>query len=285
MNLNTLSLKQHGLVVSLVTALWATACGGSFSGGASGGTGAASAASGTGAASGAGGGGAGGFGATGGACDVGCPAIGCLGVSVTYPGDCCPTCLPSGGSGGVSAGGTTGVGGGCAGVACAGFTCAVGYKSVLLPDACCPTCVPDDTGGSGGIGGCAAVDCAFPNCPPGYTVQQQPDACCQHCVPDSACTKGQQGYETLRSQLLAQPGAVACKVDKDCALLGGNAYCGAACSQTPVNAAAAQSIDTELESYAKDNCSSCTPLLPPCVSPQQPVCLQGQCAGYALAGG
>ena len=277
MNLESLSLKQHGLVVSLVAALWATACGGSFAGGSSG-TG------GSGAVSGAGGNGAAGVGG-GSVCDVACPLIECSGASVTYPGDCCPTCEPSGGSGGVSAGGSAGFGGGCAAVACPGYACGAGYKSERLPGACCPTCVPDNSGGSGGGNNCELVDCNSPNCPPGYTSQRAPDACCPVCVADSACTKGQKGYETLRTELIAQPGAVACKVNKDCAFLGGNAYCGAACDQTAVNAAAAQSINAELDAYAKDNCSSCTPLQPPCPFIPAPVCVQGQCAPYVLAGG
>ena len=271
MKFETLSLKQHGLLVSLVSlvaALCATACGGSFSGGAAGGTG------GTGAASGAGGSGAA---AGGGVCDVACPAIRCTGTLVTYPGDCCPSC-ESGGSGGVSGGGTAGTGGGCAELACPAYACAVGYKSVYQPGACCPTCVPDDSGGSGGVGGCDLVECAQPKCAPGYMLQQQPDACCPTCVPNDACTKGQQSYDMLRTKLLSQPGAVACKVANDCALLGSNAYCGDECSQVPVNAAAAQSIDGELSSFAKNNCSTCTPIYPPCAAPLPPACVQGRCA-------
>jgi len=111
----------------------------------------------------------------------------------------------------------------------------------------------------------------------GYVAQLEPDACCPVCVPNTVCTKGQQGYNTLRGKLLAQPGALACKVDKDCSLLAGNGYCGDVCSDVPVNAAAAQSIDSQLNSFAKDNCSTCPLLIPPCPFPSPPVCIQGQC--------
>jgi hypothetical protein len=116
-------------------------------------------------------------------------------------------------------------------------------------------------------------------------LQQQPDACCPTCVPDDSCTQGQQGYDTLRTKLLTQPGAVACKVDKDCALLAGDAYCGDECSNIPVNAAAAQSINSALSSFAKNNCSTCTPIYPPCAAPLPPACVQGQCAFGMFSGG
>jgi hypothetical protein len=108
-------------------------------------------------------------------------------------------------------------------------------------------------------------------------LQQQAGDCCPSCVPDDVCTLGQQGYDTLRQKLLAQPGAMACKVSNDCTLLSGNAYCGDECSQVPVNAAAAQGIDDQLSTYATNNCSTCMPVYPPCAAPLPPVCAQGQC--------
>ncbi|HEX3852984.1 MAG TPA: hypothetical protein VHW01_18605, partial [Polyangiaceae bacterium] len=84
--------------------------------------------------------------------------------------------------------------------------------------------------------------------------------------------------QVLRRKLMSQPGAVACKVNDDCALLGGNAYCGDECSAIPVNAAAAQSINGELSAYAAQNCGTCTPVYPPCALPPPPACVDGQCA-------
>lgn len=268
------SLKRHGLAVSLLAALWVTACGGSFSGGGAGGTGATSGSGGSGGAL----AGAGGL-----ACDVACPAIVCVGTSVTRPGDCCPTCEPYGGSGGASNGGSGGIssggglsnaGGSCTG--CPAIACAVGYKYVTQPGACCPTCVPDDSGGSGGAS-CTISDCPPSHCANGYVALQEPNTCCPVCVPGSECSAGQERYQGLRSDLLSQPGAVACKVDQDCTLLAGNAYCGDACSDVPVNAAAAPTILGQLSSFAKQNCSTCSPVYPPCAAPLPPVCTQGAC--------
>jgi hypothetical protein len=109
-------------------------------------------------------------------------------------------------------------------------------------------------------------------------LQQNAASCCPSCVPNDACAQGQQSYDALRAKLISQPGAVACKVNNDCGLLAGNAYCGDECSATPVNAAAAQSMDAELNAYAAMNCSTCTPEYPPCAAPLPPTCVDGQCA-------
>lgn len=278
MNFEKSSLKQRALLAALV--LWATACGGTaFSEAGSAGAG--------GTASGgtdAGGTGAGGSGVagTGPVCNVACPLILCDGASVKKPGECCPTCEPSGGAGGGSNGGSVGVGG-CASVACLALGCAPGWTSVYEPGACCPTCVPSGSAGSGGTGGCVNISCPAFDCAPGYILQQQAGACCPSCVPKDDCALGQQSYDMLRQKLLAQPGALACKLSTDCTLLSGNAYCGDQCSQAPVNAAAAQSIDSELGTFATNNCSTCTPIYPPCAAPLAPVCVQGQCvAGHTL---
>lgn len=173
MHFDSLSLKQQGLVVSLLAALWASGCGGSVSGGGAGGTGASA-------------------------------------------------------------------------------------------------------GASGGVGGCALVDCSAPECDPGYVAQQAPDACCPVCVP-TVCTEGQLGYDTLLGTLLDRPGAVACKVDKDCALLASSAYAGNPCPSVPVNAAAAPSINAELSSFANDNCSTCSPIYVLCPASPLPFCFEGRC--------
>jgi hypothetical protein len=218
---------------------------------------------------------------------------------VFKPGRCCPVCdggggapaggasgAPAGGAsgapaGGAAAGGVSGVGGsggGCGNVACPAVACDSGWVSVYPPDACCPTCVFEGDGGTGG-GNVCDVACPLIACGKGFTFS--PSGCCGSCVPDDACTLGQQGYETLQAQLIAQPGAVACKVDQDCALLQGNAYCGNACAEVPVNAAALQSIAEQLSTYATNDCSTCTPVQPPCAAPLPAICNQGQCVAGA----
>jgi hypothetical protein len=96
--------------------------------------------------------------------------------------------------------------------------------------------------------------------------------------------QGQQGYDALRQKLLQGPGALACKVNSDCTLLSGNAYCGDECSATPVSVTSAPGIDSQLSSYASDNCSTCTPVYPPCAAPLPPVCNNGLCATVIYAG-
>ena len=247
-------LRQHGLTVAFVATLLATACGGTFSGAGAGG---------------------------GLACTEDCEL--CEGPSTTRPGECCPICEPSGGApsgagapgAGAPSGGAAG-GGTCNGVACPAIACGPGWTTVYKEGACCGTCVPDGGAGAGGAFGCD-VGCPAIDCAMGYMLEQKAGECCPSCVPNDACTAGRQSYETLRQQLISQPGAVACKVDKDCALLPGNAYCGDECSQTPVNAAAAQSIDGQLNASAAKSCSTCTPIYPPCAAPFPPVCVNGQC--------
>jgi hypothetical protein len=112
----------------------------------------------------------------------------------------------------------------------------------------------------------------------GYMLQQKAGECCPSCVPNDACTQGQQSYDVLRQKLISQPGAVACKVSGDCALLAVSGSCGDACQEIPVNAAAAPSIDNQLNAYATKNCSTCTPIYPPCFAPPPPACVNGQCA-------
>ncbi|MEO8906338.1 MAG: hypothetical protein ABI488_27245 [Polyangiaceae bacterium] len=185
----------------------------------------------------------------------------------------------AGGSGAASGAGS----GGMCNVECVQVEC--DGVLTMAPGECCPVCVPYGTGGAGdgGAGGCSNTACPAYACGSGYKPQTLPGECCPSCVPDDSCAQGQADYSTLRRKLLAQPGAVACKVDNDCALLPGSSYCGDQCSQIPVNAAAAQSIESQLSSFGSSNCSTCTPIYPPCTSAFSPVCTQGQCvSGYAF---
>jgi hypothetical protein len=296
MSIKKLVLRGCGLLVPVLGALYSAGCGGSaFSEGATGGT----AGSATGAAGGAAGAGVSGNGGSAGMCAKECPLIACGpgSVSVTQPGDCCPTCVPNGqgGAGGAS-GGSAGAGG-CSGVvACPAIACAMGWTSVTNPGDCCPTCVPSGqggsggssgSGGSGGSSGCAgATACPAIDCAQGYTLEQTAGECCPTCVPNAdACMQGQQGYSALRQKLLQGNGVLACKVNSDCTALPWNAYCGEACAVTPVSVTSEPGINTQLSSYATDNCSTCTPLYPPCAVPLTPICENGVCATGVLTAG
>lgn len=264
----------HSLKLAFAAALWVTACGGSafFESGSAGAGASGSAGHGAGAV---GSGGSSAAGAGGHICNVACPLVLCDGTPVIKPGECCATCDPGGGggSGGASGGATSSAGSpGMCTVACTLIGCGPGFKSVIEPGACCPTCVPDGSGG-----GCGGISCPAIKCAAGYKSEQQAGACCPTCVPDNSCAMGQQGYSSLRQKLLAQPDVSACTVSKDCTLLANNFYCGDQCAQIPVSVAASQSIENELSGYAKNNCSTCSPIYPPCAAPVPPACVRNVC--------
>jgi hypothetical protein len=281
MSIKKLVLRGCGLLLPVLGALYSAGCGGSaFSDGASGGA--------AGSAIGAAGSGISGNGGSAGTCAKECPLIACGpgSVSVTQPGDCCPTCIPNGqgGAGGASGGSA----GGCSGVtACPAIACAMGWTSVTKPGDCCPTCVLNGQGGAGGSGGCASpTACPAIDCIQGYTLEQKAGECCPSCVPNAdACTNGQQGYDALRQKLLQGSGVLACKVNSDCTVLPGNAYCGDECSATPVSVTSEPNLDLQLSSYATNNCSTCTPMYPPCAAPLPPVCENALCVTAVLTAG
>ena len=258
----------------LFGALCAIGCGGNFTAAPGGGGGASG---GGGSESGSGGGG--GKGACKG--EYACPAIACRegSISVVEPGDCCPSCIPEG-SGGSAAGtgGSMGSGGACGTVACPAIECVGSWVS--LPGQCCPTC-QGGSGGAGGGTGCGDVACVAYACAKGYQLVTQPGECCPTCVASAdACKVGQEGYTTLLTNLLNQPGSESCQVDADCTLLQGNANCGDVCTDTPISAGMASGVSTKLNAYAASNCSTCVASYPPCAAPPPPVCVSGTCMAY-----
>jgi len=270
-----ISTKYLGMMIPLLGALYGVGCGGSaFSDSGSGGTGSVAGSGGTGSVAGSGG-------AVGhGGCPGLCNSRAC-GANERAVGDaCCPSCEPIGGAGGIANGGSGG--NQCAAALCAGILCPSGSKAEIAPGQCCPSCVPD---GSGGTGGACTASCPAYDCATGYHLAQAPGDCCATCVSDDACMAGQDGYQTLENELLAPTAVHACKVDQDCSLLYGNAYCGQTCSALPVNAAQATAINSKLESYAKANCSTCKPEYPPCAAPFPAQCINSQCvSGIPQAG-
>jgi len=163
----------------------------------------------------------------------------------------------------------------------------VSLLAALSAAACGGSAISDGNGGGsggsgaagsgGGPGGCAGVACSVIACGPGMKIAQQPGQCCPTCVAANACDTGEMGYRTLRTQLLASPGAIACQTAKDCVELAEHPFCGDVCSSIPVNASQEASIDAQLTSWDKANCSTCTPIYPPCAAPSPPLCDHSQC--------
>jgi len=122
--------------------------------------------------------------------------------------------------------------------------------------------------------GCPTIDCDR-----GFTLVAHSGACCPVCTPDAeACSSGQAGYSQLRQQLLKQAGALACVKTSDCTALAGDAFCGGQCLAIPVGVAAAPAIQAQLATWAKAQCSTCTPTFPGCNAMLKLSCVAGECA-------
>ncbi len=190
----------------------------------------------------------------------------------------------SSGGGGSPGAGSPGAGspsgGGCNDVGCLNLGCGAGYKSVKEPGACCPTCVPDGSGGSGGGVSCATVDCPAIDCAQGYKWLSSADNCCGTCVPDpEACTKGQDAFQTLRKQLLADPSVHKCTTNADCTWLSDDFNCGNGCGGESVNVQSSKMLAAQLSQFAAQSCATCMIEPAPCEAPPPPFC-DGQYCTY-----
>lgn len=169
--------------------------------------------------------------------------------------------------GGASAGGALGTAGsiaiGGAPCACDPIACGSGFVPVPDPSGCCFHCECDRKS-------CPAVDC-----PPGSHLEAAPDQCCPLCVQDD-CAQQQATYGNFKAQLLEKY-AYGCSSSADCTVYYDNNNCGADCGSA-VWVGALGNLQTNLQSYAQQTCSpSCAFPVPPCVPPQQPLCISGRC--------
>ncbi|MEO7032584.1 MAG: hypothetical protein ABI548_02045 [Polyangiaceae bacterium] len=117
------------------------------------------------------------------------------------------------------------------------------------------------------------------SCPSGTHSVPQFDQCCGlDCVVDPPlCAQGEHDYAALRDKLLAESGALACKVQSDCTVLRSSTACGDPCAQRVLSAARAPAINAELSAWENAHCSTCMPQQLTCLSHSYAVCSSGVC--------
>lgn len=168
---------------------------------------------------------------------------------------------PTGGTFGVA--GTTSAGGGCA---CPIIDCGPGYRLVPNPNGCCYHCESV----------CDQVGCPGIACGSGSHLEQLPGQCCPTCVQDS-CVAQRANYQVFRQQLLDKYSSLGCMTDGDCTIYYEKNQCGVGCGIS-LPAAAINSLDNNLQSYAQQNCSpNCMIPIPPCEPQLPPSCFKGWC--------
>jgi hypothetical protein len=168
---------------------------------------------------------------------------------------------PAGGTFGAS--GSTAAGGGCA---CPDIACAPGYKMVPNVNGCCFHCESL----------CDQVPCAGIACGSGSHLEQLPGQCCPTCVQDS-CVTQRTNYQVFRQQLIDKYSTLSCMTNGDCTIYYEKNQCAVGCG-IPLPAAAINLLDSNLQSYAQQNCSpNCMTPIPPCEPTPAPTCFKGWC--------
>ena len=150
---------------------------------------------------------------------------------------------------------------------CAGVDCGPGSVPVPHPSGCCYTCEPV---------GCPDIPCAIPpGCPPGYHFETPPGACCPQCIQDS-CEKAREEYLQYSRRVIEKYNTLPCMSDQECGLYYEKNSCNLSCG-APMTWSAFQSLDQDLQAYAKI-CSNCPfPDVPPCEPVGQPRCINSRC--------
>jgi hypothetical protein len=160
------------------------------------------------------------------------------------------------------AGSPVGTGGSCA---CPDFDCGPGTYPVPNPDGCCFHCqaVP--------------MPCPAIGCTPGNHPEVLPGQMCPVCVLDS-CAEQRKYYEGFKSELLMKYSSPGCMVNQDCTIWWEKNQCAVGCG-IALPLSAVNNLDSNLQSYAQQNCSPMCPMaVPPCdPSGSTPVCIQGLC--------
>ena len=168
---------------------------------------------------------------------------------------------PAGGTFGAS--GSTAAGGACA---CPLVDCAPGYRLVPNVNACCYHCESL----------CDQVACPGIACGTGSHLEQMPGQCCPTCVQDS-CVTQRANYQVFRQQLIDKFSTLGCMTHGDCTVYYEKNQCAVGCG-IPLPAAAINYLDSNLQSYAQQNCSpNCMNPTPPCDPTLPPTCFKGWC--------
>lgn len=163
--------------------------------------------------------------------------------------------------------GTTSVGGGgsiCPDIPCKTIACGPNQARVLTPDGCCFTCQT------------ICPPCPGIACGSGSHLEMGPGACCPTCVQDT-CEAQLKGYVEFRGQLIEKYSSLGCMVNADCTTYYEKNNCSIGCG-VPMPIAAINYLESNLQSYAQQNCSAnCMFGAPGCAPSASPVCFQGRC--------
>ncbi len=165
--------------------------------------------------------------------------------------------------GSVGIGGTGPIGcGPCPPIQCPTF----GAQAVPNPDGCCYHCE------------CNPMLCPGIACGSGFHLEMLAGECCASCVQDpNDCSKQQALYQDFKKQLVEKYSSYGCKTANDCTVYWDKNQCGAGCGVV-MPTAAIPNLDTNLQSYAAQNCSpKCPFVVPPCEAPAGPFCFNGRC--------
>jgi len=135
---------------------------------------------------------------------------------------------------------------------------------------------------------CQNVMCPAIACASGSHIQNTPGQCCPTCIFDS-CSAQQMGYVADRQQLVDKYSESRCNTVNDCSVYYEKNACEVGCG-IAIPTSTLDNLDSNLQSYAQQNCSeNCARPIPPCL-PQQLACLFNRCTfelglGGAGAGG
>ncbi len=165
--------------------------------------------------------------------------------------------------GGFGKAGSSSSGGACA---CPIVECAPGYELARDDDGCCFHCESK----------CKNTMCPGIACGSGSHLEHLAGECCPTCVLDS-CAAQRDAYITFREQVLQKfSSSLSCQTDSDCTYYWEKNSCAVGCALPLLNSVVVD-VESILQSYSQQNCSSnCMSPVPPC-DISTPTCFKGWC--------